>query len=88
MRYLIESRKERKYVKGHRFLYSAKNIGKNLESKYEVRQKFLVMEKKKYFKTASKRKIQKTVDTSLASGLISNKITNKTTEIVLDKLKD
>lgn len=46
MRYLIESRKERKYVKGHRFLYSAKNIGKNLESKYEVRQKFLVMEKK------------------------------------------
>lgn len=37
MRYLIESRKERKYVKGHRFLYSAKNIGKNLESKYEVR---------------------------------------------------
>ena len=59
MRYSIETR-DRRYVKGYGFLSFAKNIGKNIGSKYSQR---LVDNAKKSatdaIKTASKRAIQK-----------------------------
>ena len=59
MRYSIEP-KDRTYVKGYGFLYFAKNMGKNLSSKYG--QKLLDSAKKSTtdaIKTDSKRAIQK-----------------------------
>ena len=59
MRYSIEP-KDRTYVKGYGFLYFAKNMGKNLSSKYG--QKLLDSSKKSTtdaIKTDSKRAIQK-----------------------------
>ena len=55
MRYLIEPR-DRRYVKGYGFLSFAKNIGKNISSKYS--QKLIASAKKSAadaIKTASKR---------------------------------
>ena len=59
MRYSIETR-DRRYVKGYGFLSFAKNIGKNIGSKYS--QKLVDSAKKSAtdtIKTASKRAIQK-----------------------------
>ena len=59
IRYLIEPR-DRRYVKGYRFLSFAKNIGKNIIDKYS--QKLVDTAKKlpiDAIKTASKRAIQK-----------------------------
>ena len=61
MRYSIKPR-DRRYVKGYGFLSFAKNIGKNISSKYS--QKLVESDKKSAtdaIKTASKRAIQKTV---------------------------
>ena len=71
MRYLIESKKERKYVKDYGFLYFAKNIVKSLNSKSG--QIFLDCTKRyvrKTFKAASKRTIQKTANAYLTGDLI------------------
>ena len=64
MRYSIEPR-DKKYVKGYGFLSFAKNIDKNISSKYS--QKLLDIAKKSatdVIKTASKRAIQKTAATT------------------------
>ena len=79
MRYSIEPR-DRKYVKGYRFLSFAKNMGKNLSSKYG--QKLLDSAKKSTtdaIKTASKRAIQKTAEAT--GDLIGNKIADKITSL-------
>ena len=74
MRYSIDS-KDWIYVKGYGFLFFAKNIGKNLSSKYS--QKFLDSAKKSgatktySIKSASKRAIQKTAEAT--GDLASNK---------------
>ena len=72
MCYSIEPR-DRRYVKGYGFLYFAKNIGKNISSKYI--QEIVDSAKKSAtdaIKTASKMEIQKT---SEATGdLIDNKM--------------
>ena len=71
MRYLIEPR-DRRYVKGYGFLYFAKNIGKNISSKYS--QKLVDSAKKSLtdtIKTASKRAIQKAAEAT--GDLIGNK---------------
>ena len=70
MRYSIEPR-DRMYVKGYRFLSSAKNMGKNFSNKYG--QKRLYSAKKST--TASKRAIQKTPEAT--GDLIGNKIADK-----------
>ena len=79
MRYLIEPR-GRIYVKGYGFLSFAKNMGKNLSSKYGQK---LLDGAKKYttdaIKTASKRAIQKT--TEATGDLIGNKIAHKITSV-------
>ena len=79
MRYSIES-KDRIYVKQYEFLSFAKNMGKNLTSKYG--QKLLDSAKKSTkdaMKTTSKRVIQKTAE---ATGhLIDNKIADKITSV-------
>ena len=65
MRYTIESR-DRIYVKGYGVLSFAKNIGKNLSNKYN--QKPIHSVKKSTtdaIKTASKRVIQKTAETTV-----------------------
>ena len=57
MRYLTEPR-DRRYVKGYGFLSFAKNIGKNISSKYS--QKLIASAKNSAadaIKTASKREI-------------------------------
>ena len=77
MHYAIEP-KERRYVKGYRFLSFAKNVGKNISNKDS--QKLLDTAKKSTtdaIKTASKRAIQKTAETT--GGLIDNKIADKIT---------
>ena len=77
MRYSIEPR-DRIYVKGYRFLYFAKNIGKNLSNKYS--QKLFDTAKKSTndtIKIASKRAIQKTAEAT--GDLIGNKIADKIT---------
>ena len=84
MRYSIEPR-ERRYVKGYGFLSFARNIGthaakvaKTMSNKY--RQKLVDTAKKSAadaIKTASKRAIQKTAETT--GYLIGNKITDKIT---------
>ena len=79
MRYSIEPR-DRIYVTGYGFLSSAKNKGKSLSNKYD--QNFLIalknlqqMEKK----TASKRAIQKTAETT--GNLIGNKTSVSKTSV-------
>ena len=79
MRYSIEP-KDRKYVKGYRFLSFSKNIGKNLSSKYG--QKLLESAKKSAtdaIKTTSKRGIQKTAEATgnLKKHKIMKKIMNR-----------
>ena len=62
MRYSIEPR-DKRYVKGYGFLSFAKNIDKNIGSKYS--QKLLDSTKKSAtdaIKTASKRAVQKTAE--------------------------
>ena len=79
MRYSIEPR-DRKYVKGYRFLYFAKNMGKNVSNKYG--QKLLDSAKKSTadaIKTISKRAIQKTAEAT--GDLIGNKIADKITSL-------
>ena len=75
MRYSIEPR-DRLYVKGYGFLSFDKNMGKRLSNKYG--QKLLDSAKKSTIdaiKTASKRAIQKTAETT--SNLIGKKIADK-----------
>ena len=79
MRYSIEPR-DRIYVKGYGFLSFAKNMGKNLSSKYG--QKPLDRDKKSTadaIKTASKRAIQKTAEET--GNLSRNKIADKITSL-------
>ena len=79
MRYSIEPR-DRKYVKGYRFLSFAKNMGKNVSNKYG--QKLLDSAKKSTadaIKTISKRAIQKTAEAT--GDLIGNKIADKITSL-------
>ena len=79
MRYSIEPR-GRIYVKGYGFLSFAKNMGKNLSSKYG--QKLLDSAKKSTtdaIKTASKRAIQKTAEAT--GDLNGNKIADKITSV-------
>ena len=84
MRYSIEPR-ERRYVKGYRFLSFNRNLGthsikvaKNLNNKYG--QKLADFAKKSAtdsFKIASKRAIQKTAEAT--EDLVGNKIADKIT---------
>ena len=77
MRYSIEPR-DRRYVKGYGFLSFAKNIGKNISSKYS--QKLVDIAKKSAtdaIKTDSKRAIQKTAEGT--GDLTGNKIADKIT---------
>ena len=79
MRYSIEP-KDRIYVKGYGFLCFAKNMGKSLSNKYG--QKLLDSAKKSTadaIKTASKRAIQKTAETT--GDLIGNKIADRITSV-------
>ena len=72
MRYSIEP-KDRIYAKSHHFLSFAKDIGENLSSKYS--EKLLHSAKKSatdIIKTAAKRAIQKTAETT--GDLIGNQI--------------
>ena len=84
MRYSIEPR-DRRYVKGYRFLSFAKNIGKNISNKSSQK---LVGHAIKFgaakvatngIKPASKRAIQKTAEET--DDLIGNKITDKITSV-------
>ena len=79
MGYSFEPRK-RRYVKGYGFLSFAKNIGRNLNDKYD--QKPVDSAKKSAtdaFKIASKRAIQKTAEAT--GDLVGNAIANKITSI-------
>ena len=79
MRHSIEPR-DRRYVKGYGFLSFAKNIGKNISSKYS--QKLIDSDKKSAtdaIKTASNRAIQKTAEAT--GDLIGNKIADKVTSV-------
>ena len=79
MHYSIEPR-ERRYVKGYGFLSFAKNISRNLISKYG--QKLVDTAKKSAtdaLKTASKRAIQKTAEAT--GDLVGKKIADKITII-------
>ena len=79
MHYPIEPR-ERRYVKGYRFLSFAKNIGRNLSNKYG--QKLVDTPKKSAtdaLKIASKRAVQKTAEAT--GDLVGNKIEDKITSI-------
>ena len=79
MRYSIES-KDGIYIKGYGFLSFAENMGKKLSSKYG--QKLLCNAKKlttDAIKTASKRAIQKTAETT--GDLIGNEIADKITSV-------
>ena len=77
MRYSIEPR-ERRYVKGYGFLSFAKNIGKNVISKYGQK---LVDSAQKFatdgINTVSKIAIQKTAEAT--RDLIGNKIADEIT---------
>ena len=86
MRYSIETR-ERRYVKGYRFLPFAKNIGKNLSNKYG--QKLVDSAKKSEtdpLKTASKRAIQKTAENT--GDLVGNKMADKIISISKNPAKE
>ena len=77
MRYSVEPR-ERRYVKGYRFLSFTKNIGKNLSSRYG--QKLFDIAKKSAtdaLKTVRKRAIQKPAEAT--GDLVGNKIADKIT---------
>ena len=79
MRYSFEPR-DGIYLKGYGFLSFAKNIGKSLSNKYG--QKLLDSAKKSTtdaIKTASKRAIQKTAETT--GDFIGNKIVDKTISV-------
>ena len=83
MRYSTEP-KDRRYVKGYRFLSFAKNIGKNIDknrsNKYS--QNFVDRTKESEtdaIKTALKRAIQKTAETT--GDLIGNKIADTITSV-------
>ena len=79
MRYSIEPR-ERRYVKGYRFLSFAKNIGRNLNDKYG--QKLVDSAKISEIdalKAADERAIQKTAEAT--GDLVGNKIADKITSI-------
>ena len=85
MRYSIEPR-ERRYVKGYRFLSFAKNIGRNLNDKYG--QKLVDSAKISEIdalKTADERAIQKTAEAT--GDLVGNKIADKITSISKKKKK-
>ena len=78
MHYSIGPR-ERRYVKGYRFLSFAKNIGKSFSN---YGQKLVDSPKKSVtdaFKTASKRAIQKTAEAT--GDLVGNKIADRITSI-------
>ena len=78
MRYSVEP-KDRTYVKGHGFLSFAKNIRKNISSKYS--QKLVDSAKTSAtdaIKTASKGAVQKTAEAT--GGLISNKVADNPQE--------
>ena len=79
MRYSVEPR-DRKYVKGYEFLSFAKNIGKKISSKYSQK---LVDSAQKFatdaIKSASKRAIQKTAETT--GYLTGNEIAEKNTSV-------
>ena len=80
MRYSVEPRDRKNYVKGNGFLSFTKNQGKNLGNKYG--QKLIDTAKKSTTdarKTASKRAIQKIAEA--AGDLINNKIADKITNI-------
>ena len=81
MRYSIKPR-ERKYVKGYRFLFWIKNIVKSWSSKNDLkledRTKTLATDA---FKIASKWAIQTAAETT--GGLISNEIADKITKVLL-----
>ena len=86
MRYSIEPR-DRIYVKGNGFLSFTKKMGKNLSNKYS--QKFLDTAKKSTtnaIKAASKRAIQKTVETT--GDLIDNKIADKIASVSKKSIKE
>ena len=82
--YSIESR-ERRYVKGYRFLYFARNLGthatkvaKNLNNKYGQKLADSAKKSATYaFKIASKRAIQKIAE--VTGDLVNNKIADKIT---------
>ena len=79
MRYSTEPR-DRIYVQGHRFLSFVKNMCKSFSNKYG--QKFLNSAKKSTtdaIKTASKRAIQKTAETT--GDFLDNKIADKITSV-------
>ena len=79
MRYSIEPR-DRRYVKRYGFLSFAKNIGKDVSSKYS--QKLVDTGKKSATdatKTASKRAIQKTAEAT--GDFIGKKIADKITSV-------
>ena len=79
MRYSIEP-KDRICVKEYGFLSFAKNMGKNLSSKYD--KNIFDSTKKSWrdaIKTASKRAIQKTAEAT--GNLIGNKIADKNTSV-------
>ena len=80
MRYSIEPKDVKIYVKGYGFLSFPKNIGKNLSNKYS--QKLLHSAKKPAvdaIKTASKRAIQITSEST--GDLIDSKIADKITSV-------
>ena len=86
MRYSIEPR-DRRYVKGYGFLSFAKNIGKDVSSKYS--QKLVDTGKKSATdatKTASKRAIQKTAEAT--GDFIGKKIADKITSVSKKSLKE
>ena len=86
MRYSVEQ-KDRIYVKGYGFLSFVKNMGKSLSNKYG--QKLLDSAKKSTtdaIKTASKRAIQKTAETT--GDLIDNKIADKITSVSKKSIKE
>ena len=85
MRYSIETR-DKIYVKGYRFLSFAIDMGKSLSNKYG--QKLLDSAKSATdaIKTASKRAIQKTAETTV--NLIGNKVFRKNLIIIMIKLQN
>ena len=86
MRYSIEPR-DRIYVKEYGFLSFAKDMGKNLSTKYG--QKLLDSTKKSTtdaIKTASRRAIQKTVEAT--GDLIGNKIADNITGVSKNAFKE
>ena len=82
MRYLTEPRDGR-YVKGYGFLPFAKDIGKNISSRYSQK---LVDRAKKSAADTVKTAIQKTAETT--GDLIGNKITDKITSVLKNSSRE